>query len=915
MDFTTETLTTALADRYTIERQIGEGGMARVFLARDLRHNRKVALKVLRPDLGAVVGADRFQAEIEVTANLQHPNLLPLFDSGIAGDLLFYVMPYVEGESLRARLEREKQLPVDEAVRIATAVAGALDYAHRRGVIHRDLKPENILLQDGQPLVADFGIALAISNAGGARITQTGISLGTPQYMSPEQATGDRAIDGRTDVYALGAVTYEMLTGEPPHLGSTAQAVIARVLTERPRSVRATRASVPEHVDAAVDKALEKLPADRWATARDFAEALTGMRPTVRASSTLPSGRAESRSRRGERTRELVGWMLAASFAGVAAWLGLRATRPASTATSAEFEVSLPEGFALPIASAAASIALSRDGRTLVFVGQAKGAAHHMLYSRRVGERYVQEIRGTDEALSPVFGPNDKEVVFALRHAGGGGIVKRIDVAGGVARTLIDSGTANGQLSWREGTQIVTTAAAGALALVNAETGASSILARPDTMHTLGFPDVLPGGRAALIIIKPTNAGLDSSMLGVVTIPGGKVTSLGIHGLAPHYSPTGHIVYATAMQLLEAVPFDARALRVTGSPVTLATNVGGGSGGAVPLTVADNGTLAFIQGRSTILGQVEPVIVNRAGERRFLGAAPGVYASPRVSPDGKQIAYAAGQALNAAELLGSDIWRMDVSTGRTSRVTANRSSDHPVWSRDGSEIYFSRGVIDRNEYAVALTPGAKPRIVFQASGRVYAVDVGPAHGHLVFGVGGPTSLDLGIAPMDSMDKPAVFAAGPYREATPRLSPDGRFVAYESARSGVNEIYIRPITGNGEEVRVSTAGGLDPVWSPNGRELFFVAGAGSGEVSGSPTSQLMAARVTTSPKVAVTGVRPLFPLRLYMSMVGRSSYDVFPNGDFLLLAMQSDSTASRSAPLVVRTNWASSLGEVNATKSR
>ena len=241
-----------------------------------LKHDRRVALKVLDPELGAVLGAERFLAEIKVTANLQHPNLLPLFDSGEADGLLFYVMPFVEGESLRARLDRERQLPVDEAVRIAAAVASALDYAHRHGVIHRDLKPENILLHEGQPLVADFGIALAVSNAGGARVTQTGLSLGTPQYMSPEQATGDRGIDGRTDIYSLGAVLYEMLTGEPPHTGTTAQAIIARVLTETPRSVRAQRSSVPEHVENAIDRALAKLPADRWSRAQEFADALTG---------------------------------------------------------------------------------------------------------------------------------------------------------------------------------------------------------------------------------------------------------------------------------------------------------------------------------------------------------------------------------------------------------------------------------------------------------------------------------------------------------------------------------------------------------------------------------------------------------------------------------------------------------------
>src|SRR5436190_11582181 len=225
-------LNTSLAGRYTIDREIGRGGMATVYLARDIRHARPVALKVLNPELGAVLGVERFLSEIQVTANLQHPNLLPLFDSGEADGLLFYVMPYVEGESLRAKIYREKQLPIDEAIHIAAAVASALDYAHRHDVIHRDLKPENILLHDREPLVADFGIALAVSKAGGNRITQTGLSLGTPQYMSTEQATGDRIIDRRIDIYSLGAVTYEMLIVEPPHTGHSAQAVIAKVVTE-----------------------------------------------------------------------------------------------------------------------------------------------------------------------------------------------------------------------------------------------------------------------------------------------------------------------------------------------------------------------------------------------------------------------------------------------------------------------------------------------------------------------------------------------------------------------------------------------------------------------------------------------------------------------------------------------------------
>src|SRR5215217_4096646 len=251
-------LQSALADRYRLDREAGAGGMATVYLAQDIRHGRPVAVKVLRPELAAVIGAERFLAEIKLTANLQHPHILPLFDSGAADSYLFYVMPFVQGETLRDRLTREKQLPVADAVRIAGEVASALDYAHRQGVVHRDIKPENILIHDGQALVADFGIALAASKASGARMTETGMSLGTPHYMSPEQAMGEREITARSDVYALGVVTYEMLVGEPPFTGPTAQAIIAKVLTDEPRPPTGQRKTVPPAIEAAVLTALAK---------------------------------------------------------------------------------------------------------------------------------------------------------------------------------------------------------------------------------------------------------------------------------------------------------------------------------------------------------------------------------------------------------------------------------------------------------------------------------------------------------------------------------------------------------------------------------------------------------------------------------------------------------------------------------
>jgi len=340
-----ERLATALADRYRIERELGQGGMATVYLAEDLKHQRKVAVKVLKPELGAVLGAERFINEIRTTANLQHPNLLPLFDSGEADGLLFYVMPYVEGETLRARLDSERQLPVDETLRLISLLAGALDFAHARGVVHRDLKPENILLQAGQPIVADFGIALAVAQAGGQRVTETGLSLGTPHYMSPEQAAGTHTVDARSDQYALGAIAYEMLTGEPPHTGPTTPALIARLLTERPRDIRSTRPAVPAGVDAAIQRALEKSPADRFSSCGAFAGALANGAVAPVAAHAPPANRdhvSPPRSATGRAPR-LIGALVAVAVVVIAA-VALSGRAPfgeGPSATSAAAEQSL----------------------------------------------------------------------------------------------------------------------------------------------------------------------------------------------------------------------------------------------------------------------------------------------------------------------------------------------------------------------------------------------------------------------------------------------------------------------------------------------------------------------------------------------------------------------------------------------
>ncbi|MDQ3242274.1 MAG: protein kinase [Gemmatimonadota bacterium] len=271
----TDALRSALADRYSIEGELGSGGMATVYLARDLKHDREVALKVLRSDLSAMIGTQRFLSEIRIAARLDHPNILTLIDSGSADGMLYYVLPYVRGESLRAKLDRERQLEVKDALSITTQVASALDYAHAQGLVHRDIKPENILLHQGAAVLADFGIALAVREGGGDRLTETGLSLGTPRYMSPEQAMGERSVDHRSDVYSLGAVFYEMMAGEPPITGPSAQAIIAKLLTQTPVKLRVMRGTIPLAMEQATEKALAKAPADRFASAGEFVRALS----------------------------------------------------------------------------------------------------------------------------------------------------------------------------------------------------------------------------------------------------------------------------------------------------------------------------------------------------------------------------------------------------------------------------------------------------------------------------------------------------------------------------------------------------------------------------------------------------------------------------------------------------------------
>ena len=414
-DSSMQRLAESLTDRYRIDSELGAGGMATVYLAHDLRHDRDVAIKVLHPDLGAALGSDRFLTEIRTTARLQHPHILPLLDSGSANGLLYYVMPLVTGETLRARLDREKLLPIDDAVLIAREVADALGYAHGLNVIHRDIKPENILLQGGHALVADFGIALAVQSAGGARMTQTGLSLGTPQYMSPEQAMGERTIDARSDIYALGAVTYEMLTGDPPFTGSTVQAIVAKVLTEKPTAPTAVRDTVPVAVEFAVLKALAKLPADRWPSTEKFAQALTQAGVHAPDATRASAAAIATTARLHGKTHLSRGFMIGSALAvgvlvAAAAWTGARMRPPAAT-WSAFTQLTDASGVET-------NPTLSPDGQSFAYASNVRGTMD--IYAQRVGGRNATLIAGDSlkDEISPAYSPDGKQIAYGVRGNG-----------------------------------------------------------------------------------------------------------------------------------------------------------------------------------------------------------------------------------------------------------------------------------------------------------------------------------------------------------------------------------------------------------------------------------------------------------------------------------------------------------------
>jgi hypothetical protein len=875
----TEQLNTALAGRYTIERRVGEGGMATVYLVRDVKHNRKVALKVLKPDLGAIVGVERFLSEIEVTANLQHPNLLPLFDSGAADGLLFYVMPYVEGESLRARLDRERQLPVEEAVRIATAVASALDYAHRRGVIHRDLKPENILLHDGQPLVADFGIALAVSNAGGDRVTQTGLSLGTPRYMSPEQATGDRAIDARTDIYSLGAVTYEMLTGDPPHTGSSSQAIIARVLTERPRSIRSSRPNVPPHVEATVERALEKLAADRFESAREFADALTGK--VIIPTTTSMTAAAAMRSGRTRLERGLMAAVGVATVALIVMSAYLTRGR-AAIADSPEVRFDIET----PVSLGPLQISMSPDGRTVLFGGLVspnEGA----IWSRSLAATEATPIAATTGIVGYTFwSPDSRQFAFVQDAK-----LKRTSLVGGSAETISDAAGAVRGGTWNAD-DVIVFAMDGALFRVSAAGGVPAKILVPTTDSLQWeWPWFLPDGIHFLVLARGSNA--ETSGVYVASLQGDAPVRV--------MSGETRVVFTRSDQLLfvrdealYAQSLDLKRYQLTGDPVRIIDNVGVNPGnGSTGVGVSTTGALVK-RAVTTSAYELQFNWFSRAGTRLSAVGDVGFVREVALSPDGKRIAFTKPSATFASRT--TDIAVIDVSSNITSRLVSRPNGLQGVlWSPDSRAVtYLATEPSGTDSVFLREVGGPTDSLLIHASAaNVTRPEDFRSDGTSLLLRQGLRVLSLELGNQSKPVELARFSAPVFQL---RISPDGRMVSYNMNESRMWQVWVASYPSFANRRQVSANGGAQARWRGDGKELFFLTLDG----------KLMAASLIPGPVPEFKAPTELFQSLFTRVNAGLNQYDVTKDGQRFLFGVSPRGAENEVPGLTVVLNWKNAL---------
>ena len=846
-------LAAAVADRYRVERELGAGGMATVYLAEDLKHKRKVALKVLKPELAAVLGADRFVQEITTTAALQHPHILPLFDSGTADGFLYYVMPFINGETLRDKLNLETQLGVDEAVKLASEVADALHYAHGQGVIHRDIKPENILLANGRPMVADFGIALAVSAAAGGRMTETGLSLGTPHYMSPEQATAEKEITARSDVYSLGSVLFEMLAGQPPHLGGSAQQIIMKIIAEPAPVVTALRKSVPPNVAAAVAKSLEKLPADRFESAKAFADALANPAFSLGpASSALAVGRATS----GRWRMATVALALVAAVAGGDAVVGRIRAR------SAPRDIGLPPTAPILMEDNRRDFAAAHDGSFLVY--EAKRGQSSELWYRSLAGPEVHAIAGTEGAFgTPRISPDDKRVAFLS-----GTDVKIVNLGGGQITTVARAEDPFGG-GWLPNGQIFFADDDGrTLRWIDPELGPGRTVANIALCllpQPIGGGDLLlcGGGSMKHAYAKDPAKPNEKRFIrrSAKGAGGGPPLMLGadfrlVDGKYLVYMSLDGTLMATRFENIDSLTVGRSVVLVPG--VRRSTYSGSGQ-----FDLTDAGALVYVPGINAEAGRL--VRWSNDGRITPLLVDEGVHLRFTPSPDGNRL----GTVVEGIQQ--EELRLYDLRTGTHETLDQGFFIGGPGWSPDGLRIAYRKQEFDspgqETLYLRRLDSPEKPRVLLSGDYRANEPNSYLADNFLLLGVSVRGGVAMVIDPTTAPPKVDSLGLSSYFVS---ISPDRRWIAYQPL--GAAGVVLQPWPSLDRRYQIDAIG-REPRWR-SATELVYLTKAGG-------KSSLMRVTIGAGSGSPVGKPELLFTDPRYADTPGWS-HAIMPGGDVVYL---------------------------------
>jgi serine/threonine-protein kinase len=879
---------------YEIVAPLGAGGMGEVYRARDTRLDRTVAIKVLPAQFAADPQfRERFDREARAISSLNHPHICTLYDVGHQDGTDYLVMEYLEGETIAQRLNKGA-LPLDQALRYAIEIAGALDKAHRAGITHRDLKPGNIMLTKSGTKLLDFGLArlrptgapMAMAGLSGTPtwtsplgasagnpLTGQGSIIGTLHYMSPEQVEGKEA-DARSDIFAFGTILYEMATGKRAFEGKSSASVLAAILEREPPAMNSLQPMTPPALDRVVKKCLAKEPEQRWQSASDLADELKWISGGGAATSPLPTAEQKSAPAIGRRL-VIIGLLTALFFGAAVASLitwNLRSAPPAKPVS--RFVITLPPGQRFE-SGQQTSLALSPDGAQLAYVATEGNTPR--LYLRALDSLDTRPLPGTEGASNPFFSPDGQWLAFYANAQ-----LKKVAITGGAVITLAQASAVPRGATWGSQGTIVFANAAGVLQRIPDAGGSPQPLSPLGKVeNSLRWPEFLPGGQAVLFA---TGAASATGEIAAQLIGSGERRDLiQVQGVTPpRYATSGHVVYAHAGNLM-AVPFDPWRLEVTGAAVPVLEGIRQATvTGAAQFSISATGTLVYVGGfargdQSTL------VWVDRTGKEQPLAAPARVYETPRISPDGRRVAVT----------VEGQVWLYNLSRETFTRFTFEGSTNNrPVWTPDGKRIAFYSNKDGPTNIFWQLADGSGGLERLTTSNFIHVPTSFSSDGQLLaFHEANPdTGNDMWVLRLSDRKTQPILRT-PFDEGAPRFSPDGRWLAYVSNESGRNEIYVQPYPGPGGKWLISTEGGMEPVWNPNGRELFYRS-----------EKKLMAVDITTKPSFAVGKPHTLFEGPYVQAVLPIFNYDVSPDGQRFLMIKPVEQEHAAPSQINVVLNW-------------